>query len=71
MDLNNLLPNQIIGLAGDADFRGYFYGPTNPDPTLGEVAVVYVKERGQSGRKQGSVTLFPASALTKVERVMR
>jgi hypothetical protein len=72
MDLQDLSPNQAVGLADDAAFRGYFYGQSTPDdPVLGEVAVVYVKEPGQSGLKQGSVRLMAAALLVKVRSVMR
>ncbi len=72
MEPKDLTPNQTVGLAQDAAFRGYYYGTTTaPDLTLGEIAIVYVSEPGASGRKQGVVTMFPVRELVAVKRVMR
>jgi len=68
----DFLPNQTVGLAGDAAFSGVYYGKSYPDdPSLGAVAVVYVKAPGASGKKQGSVTLLPMAELVGAKRIMR
>lgn len=72
MQVQDLYPNQTVGLLSDAVFRGVFYGLINPpDEALGEIGLVYVKEPGATGRKQGAVTKFPVSDMARVGRIMR
>ena len=72
MQVQDLIPNQTVGLSADAGFRGVYYGlSTAIDPALGEIAVVYVSNAGATGRKQGAVTLLAICDLAPVQRVLR
>jgi hypothetical protein len=62
--------NMSVSLKSDPAFLGYLFGESYPpDPVLGPVMVVYIKEQGATGKR--GIRLFPLSDLVKVERVMR
>lgn len=72
MELKELSNNQTVGLAMDVKFRAIFWGPYVPDdPELGQLALVYVEEPGETGKKKGAAVTMPINLLVAVQRVWR